>query len=44
VLVGLAFVFAVPVLLLGLAVAPGFFLLILLVMAPLLWLAFRPSS
>jgi hypothetical protein len=32
------------VLLLGLAVAPGFFLLILLVMAPLLWLAFRPSS
>lgn len=44
VLVGLAIVFAVPVLLLGLTVAPGFFLLILLVMAPLLWLAFRPSS
>ena len=40
VLVGLAFVVAVPVLILGLVVAPELFLLILLVMAPLLWLAF----
>jgi hypothetical protein len=42
-LVGLAIVIALPVLILGLAVAPELFLLILLVMAPLLWLAFSPS-
>ncbi len=36
--------FAIPILLLGILLAPGFFLLILLVMLPLLWLAFRPST
>ncbi len=44
ILVIAAFVFAVPVLILGFSLAPGFFLIILLVMAPLIWMAFRPSS
>ena len=39
-----AILFALPVLVLGIVLAPGFFLLILLVMLPLLWLAFGPSS
>ena len=44
ILVITAIAFAVPVLILGIMLAPGFFLLILLVMLPLLWLAFGPSS
>ncbi len=44
ILVGAAIIFALPVLLLGIVLAPGFFLLILLLIAPLLWLAFGPSS
>lgn len=44
ILVITAIAFAVPVLVLGIMLAPGFFLLILLVMLPLLWLAFGPSS
>jgi hypothetical protein len=39
-----ALVFGGFVLALGLLVAPGFFLLMLLVCAPLIWLAFRPES
>ena len=44
ILVIAAIVFAVPILLLGFLLAPGFFLIILLVTAPLIWMAFRPSS
>jgi hypothetical protein len=39
-----AIVLALPVLVLGIVLAPGFFLLILLVMLPLLWIALGPSS
>lgn len=39
-----ALVFGGFVLALGLLVAPGFFLLMLLVCAPLIWLAFRPEA
>ncbi len=44
ILVIAAIAFAVPILLLGFLLAPGFFLIILLVMAPLIYLAFRPST
>ena len=37
-----ALVFALSVLVLGILLIPGFFLLILLVMAPLIYLTFRP--
>ncbi len=43
-LVVAAIVFAVPILLLGFLLAPGFFLIILIVTAPLIYLAFRPST
>ena len=41
ILVIAALVFAIPVFILGLLLIPGFFLLILLVMAPLIYLSFR---
>jgi hypothetical protein len=41
---GVALVFGAVVLVLGLLVAPEFFLFMLIVCAPLLWLAFRPNG
>jgi hypothetical protein len=41
---GVTLVFGGFVFAIGLLVAPGFFLLMLLVCAPLLWLVFRPES
>ena len=44
ILVIAAIVIAVPILLLGFLLAPGFFLIILLVTGPLIYLGFRPST
>lgn len=41
ILVGAALFFALPVVIMGLLLFPGLFLLILLVMAPLLYISFR---
>ena len=41
ILVGAALFFALPVLIIGFLLIPGFFLLILLVMGPLIYLMFR---
>ena len=41
ILMAAALFFALPVLILGLLLIPGFFLLILLVMGPLIYLTFR---